>query len=314
MPRWIRRSTRISRCASRIWCVLACRPTKRARKRSAASAISRARDDVCTRRRANATRRSGIATCSGPCSADLRSARRQAWRAPGFTAIAIGTLALGLGATTAIFTLLERVVLRPLPFPQPEQLLSVSGLDSARRETFTVSSADWLDWRRSTALQSSALYSIPFRQGIVAGDSATRLSAVTATGGLFGVLGSRFVVGRPFTESDAKEGSPVVVVSERRVAADVRRGPDACGAAPHRRARVYDRRRRGERSGISGRCRRLVSHRRHAPAGSVARQHQLADDRATQAGRVNRSGLGGAHRRRARHPGARPNSASTITA
>ena len=151
----------------------------------------------------------------GSVLADLRSARRQAWRAPGFTAIAIGTLALGLGATTAIFTLLERVVLRPLPFPQPEQLLSVSGLDSARRETFTVSSADWLDWRGSTALQSSALYSIPFRQGIVAGDSATRLSAVTATGGLFGVLGSRFVLGRAFTESDATEGTPVVVISER---------------------------------------------------------------------------------------------------
>ncbi len=151
----------------------------------------------------------------GSMLADLRSARRQARRAPGFTAIAIGTLALGLGATTAIFTLVERVVLRPLPFPRPEQLLSVSGLDSAGHETFTVSSADWLDWRGSPAMQASALYSIGFRQGIVAGDSATRLSAVRATGGLFGVLASRFVAGRPFTESDARDGSAVVVISER---------------------------------------------------------------------------------------------------
>jgi predicted permease len=151
----------------------------------------------------------------GSVVADLRTATRQAKRAPGFTAIAIGALALGLGATTAIFTLVERIVLRPLPFPHAEQLLAVSGLDSASREAFTVSSADWLDWRSSTALQSSAIYSFPYRQGIVAGDSAMRLTAVTATGGMFRVLGSHFVVGRPFTESDASDGTPTVVISER---------------------------------------------------------------------------------------------------
>jgi predicted permease len=151
----------------------------------------------------------------GSVISDLRSAARQARRAPGFTALAVGTLALGLGATTAIFTLVERVVLRPLPLPSPEQLMSISGLDSAGRETYTVSSVDWLDWRNTRALRASALYSIPFRQGIVAGDSATRLSAVTATGELFNVLGSRFVVGRAFTESDARSEANVVVISER---------------------------------------------------------------------------------------------------
>ncbi len=85
----------------------------------------------------------------GSLMADLRYARRQAARAPGFTALASITLAIGIGATTTMFTLVDHVLMRPLPFPHAEQLLSVSGMDSSGNQISMISSADWLDWRQA---------------------------------------------------------------------------------------------------------------------------------------------------------------------
>jgi predicted permease len=162
----------------------------------------------------------------GSIVADARYALRQARRAPGFTALAVATLALGIGATTTMFTLVEHVLLRPLPFPRPEQLLSITGLDSSRNKVPTISSADWLDWRRARSLQGSAIYSYPFRQGVVTTDSATRLSAERVSGNFFDVLKPDFIVGRSFTEEEALARAPVVVISEgvwrRMFAADSR--------------------------------------------------------------------------------------------
>jgi putative ABC transport system permease protein len=151
----------------------------------------------------------------GSFVADLRYAIRQARRAPGFTALTIATLALGIGATTTMFTLLDRVLLRPLPFSHPEQLVRLQGLDSAKNKIETVSSADWLDWRLARSISSSAIYSIPFRLDVVAGDSAIRVDADGVSSDFFKVLGARLVVGRGFTNDETDSGAPVAVVSER---------------------------------------------------------------------------------------------------
>src|SRR5215213_4247669 len=124
----------------------------------------------------------------GALIGDLRFAIRQARRAPGFTALAVATLALGIGASTTMFTLVEHVLLRPLPFPHAEQLFSVTGLDSARNRISVIASADWLEWRRARSLQGSAIYSFPFRQGVLTTDSATRVSAERVSGNFFDVL------------------------------------------------------------------------------------------------------------------------------
>ena len=145
---------------------------------------------------------------------DLRFAIRQARRASGFTALSIGTLALGLGLTTAMFTLVERVLLRPLPFPHAERVVSLAGQDSARNRIETVSSADWLDWRRARALESSAIYSFAVRQGVVSSDSATRVDAERVSGDFFTVLRPHFVAGRGFTDEDVRSQAAVVVISE----------------------------------------------------------------------------------------------------
>jgi putative ABC transport system permease protein len=151
----------------------------------------------------------------GAVGSDLRYAVRQARRAPGFTALAIATLAVGIGATTAMFTLVERVLLRPLPFPHAERLVMLASLDSAKNRITMVSSADWIDWRRARALESSALYGIPFRQSIVIGDTAARVDAERVSGDFFKVLSPQFVVGRGFTNDEAQSQAAVVVISER---------------------------------------------------------------------------------------------------
>jgi hypothetical protein len=145
---------------------------------------------------------------------DLRFALRQARRAPGFTALAVATLALGIGATTTMFTLVENILLHPLPYPNPEQLVAVTGLDSARNSVPTISSADWLDWRRASSLLGSAIYSYPIRQGIIISDSATRVSAERVSGNFFDVLKPEFVAGRAFTEQEAQSSALVAVISE----------------------------------------------------------------------------------------------------
>jgi len=151
----------------------------------------------------------------GSLIADVRYALRQAKRAPGFTALAVATLALGIGASTTMFTLVEHVLLRPLPFPHPEQLVAVAGMDSSRNTVEMISSADWLEWRRAPSLQGSAIYSFPFRQGVVTPDSATRVSAEWVSGNFFEVLKPEFAIGRAFTEDEAVAQTPVVVISER---------------------------------------------------------------------------------------------------
>jgi putative ABC transport system permease protein len=151
----------------------------------------------------------------GSIVADFRYAMRQVTRAPGSSLLAVATLALGIGATTAMFTLVDRVLLRPLPFRSPEQLVALSGADSAHNAITTVSSDDWLDWQQSKTLDGSAIYGIPYREGILTPDSSTRVSAVRASGNYFRVLGARFLVGRPFTEAEARQRALVVVVSER---------------------------------------------------------------------------------------------------
>jgi predicted permease len=151
----------------------------------------------------------------GSIVGDARYALRQARRAPGFTALVVGSLAIGIGAVTTIFTLVAHILLRPLPFPDSGRLVQVNGLDSARNRVPTVASADWLDWRRARSLTGSALYSFPERYAIMVGDTAVRVSAVRVSPEYLHVLGSRFAAGRAFTDDEVRGGTAVVAISER---------------------------------------------------------------------------------------------------
>ena len=146
---------------------------------------------------------------------DLRYAARQARRAPGFALIAVFTLALGIGATTAMFTLVDHVLLQPLPFPEPARLLAVLGKNAGGSPIEYISSADWFDWRKAKSLQGSAIYAFPGRAAIVTPDSAMRVDARQVSGNFFDVLRPRFAAGRPFTQAETDQRLSEVVISER---------------------------------------------------------------------------------------------------
>lgn len=140
---------------------------------------------------------------------DLRFSARTLSRNPGFTATAVLTLALATGASTAIFTVLNGVVLRPLPFRQPERLVQVYGTDPA---TLT-GSIGWHDLdafrRQSTAFDAFVAYqpTVRFLQGPTGPE---RLTAVLTETGLFSLLGADAIAGRTFR---ADESSDVAVIS-----------------------------------------------------------------------------------------------------
>src|SRR6185503_8543205 len=150
----------------------------------------------------------------GTLRTDLRLAARHARRSPGYTTLVVAMFAIGVGATTGMFTLVDAVALRPLPFPSPDQLIRIDGRDSLRHAAGVVSSADWLDWKKASALQVSAIYSFSARETLVTDDSAFRVTAQRVSSDFFSVLRPRFLVGRGFADADIANGSPEVVISE----------------------------------------------------------------------------------------------------
>jgi putative ABC transport system permease protein len=159
---------------------------------------------------------------------DLRYAARMMGKNPGFTLIAVITLALGIGANTAIFTVVNAVLLRPLGFHDPARLVVVA--EKSQYPTISTSYENYVDWRT----QSHSFEAMEGTRGATialtgAGDPE-RLNSRYATAGLFPLLGVDAVVGRTFrAEEDRAGGAPVVLLSyglwQRRFGG----APDAVG-------------------------------------------------------------------------------------
>ncbi len=134
-------------------------------------------------------------------------------RAPGFTTVAVLTLAVAIGATTAVFSLVNAVLVKPLPLPDAERLLAVQeSLPTLGFVGFPVSPADYEDFAvRQRSFQGVAAYR-SWAYDVAAGASAERVKAAVVTWNLFQVLGVSPVQGRTFTAEEDQPGSRVVVV------------------------------------------------------------------------------------------------------
>ncbi len=142
---------------------------------------------------------------------DLRYAVRAMRRSPGFSAVAILTLALGIGANTAIFSVVNAVLLRPLPYPHPERLVFVRGISPFRNEPHMrvhMEPADWLSQHRS--FENTAIY-VSGEVNLAGADHPERVKAVEVSNGFFSVLGIA-PLGRPFRPEESITGRDQVAI------------------------------------------------------------------------------------------------------
>lgn len=145
---------------------------------------------------------------------DLRFAVRMLRKSPGFAAVALLTLALGIGADTAIFTVVNGVLLDRLPYPHPEQLVSLAETLPPFPQ-FAISYPNFLDWgRMNHTFEAIAAY----RQNdfnLTGSGEAQRVKATQVSAAFFPLLGVKPVIGRDFSpDEDKPGGEPVVMLSE----------------------------------------------------------------------------------------------------
>ena len=145
--------------------------------------------------------------------ADCRYALRQLRKNPGFTAVAVLTLALGIGVTTAIFSVVYGVLLRPLPYPEPNRIVAIFEVTSEGRPS-RLADPNFDDFRdQSRSFQAIAKYNENV-SSVSGASQPTRTPVAGVTPGFLKVFRVQPTLGRDFTASDAKQGAgPTVLVS-----------------------------------------------------------------------------------------------------
>ncbi len=144
---------------------------------------------------------------------DLRFAVRSFLRAPRFTIPAILALAVGIGSTSAIFSIVEGVVLRPLPYDDPDRIVVVWEHNLQRnRARNVIAPANFVAWReRNRSFEYLAMVG-PSRQNVVINGQPEEVAGLAASGDLFPALGVQPALGRPYTAREDVEGSDDVIV------------------------------------------------------------------------------------------------------
>ena len=147
---------------------------------------------------------------------DLRFALRTLLRSPGWTTATVLTLALGIGATTAIFSVLHGVLLRPLPYPDPDRIVQVWQVGESGNQN-NISDANFFDLReQSRSFEALAEVAGGGPVSVTGDVEPIRVPAARVSRDFFDVLGVQPIVGRRLVEDELREGgSPAVMVSER---------------------------------------------------------------------------------------------------
>jgi putative ABC transport system permease protein len=161
---------------------------------------------------------------------DLRYALRMLAKQPAFTFIVIITFALGIGANTAVFSVLNAVLLRPLPFHEPQNLVALGEYDTREKadpgtEINSISYLDYVDWRdRNEVFERVAVYTNQSVSTFTDGNQATHIQGEAVSADLFPLLGVQPALGRTFLPNEDEPGNHVVILSDqlwqRRFGAD----------------------------------------------------------------------------------------------
>jgi putative ABC transport system permease protein len=163
---------------------------------------------------------------TGMLGQDLRYGFRALRKDRSFSIAAIATLALGIGATTAMFSVAYAVLLRPLPFAESERLVRVHDTNPALRiAAFANSVPNLIDWQKRTKAFASLAGFRSFDLTVTEGSGAERVEGLAVIGPFWETIGQKMVLGRPFLPEEATEGNDKVVILgeafwERRFARD----------------------------------------------------------------------------------------------
>jgi len=145
---------------------------------------------------------------------DLRFGVRMLVKSPGFTAVAILTLALGIGANTALFSVVNGVLLNPLPYPEPEQLVTLAE-SKPNFDSGSISFPNFRDWRKDNRTFSMMGISRSYSYSMTGKGEAEQVDAEFISSDYLAVLGVKPVIGRLFREGEDEIGaSPVVLIGE----------------------------------------------------------------------------------------------------
>ncbi len=147
---------------------------------------------------------------------DVRYGARVLWRSPAFAAVTILTLGLGIGAATSVFSVVNGVLLRPLPYPDSARIVRLFQIDGNGRRTANVSEPNFEDWKSGTrSFSAMAEMSSGSTPVVVAGEAAIAAVALVSRE-FFNVMEVRPTIGRTFTDDELRVGgTPAAVVSYR---------------------------------------------------------------------------------------------------
>src|ERR1700726_2302807 len=150
---------------------------------------------------------------------NIRYALRVFGKQPLFSAIVILTFALGIGANTAVFSVLNAVLLRPLPFKQPQNLVALGEYDIREKsdpgtEIESISYLDFVDWRaQNSVFDRIAVYTNQSVTTLTDGSEAVHVQGEAVSADLFPLLGIQPILGRTFLPNEDEPGNHVVILS-----------------------------------------------------------------------------------------------------
>jgi putative ABC transport system permease protein len=165
------------------------------------------------------------------CWQDLRFGLRTLRKSPGFTAVAVLTLALGIGANTEIFTIVNGIVLKPLPYPEPDRLVMLWETQLSDGTMGTVAPANFFDWRQQSHSFENIAAINPYPDFILSGSGEPqRLAGAAVSSHFFSLLGVHMALGRDFLPEEDRPGfNQVVVISYATWLHYFARRPDIIG-------------------------------------------------------------------------------------
>jgi putative ABC transport system permease protein len=147
---------------------------------------------------------------------DLRFGARMLRKAPGFTTVALLTLALGIGANTAIFSFVDSVLLKPLPYPEPDRIVNVWE-KPPHYDRNGISTMNFLDWQRQNTVFTAIAAQTGGSATLTGGKEPVQLRASRVSAPFFGILGVKPVLGRTFASGEDQPGKEQVVVMSHRL-------------------------------------------------------------------------------------------------